>query len=409
MKLYRDHFAPQLLKVEGDAGGLERGRSEIRRGQRVVVKLVNPSDAAREVSVELGGFQPGNATLQMVAPDNLSARNTMEHPNFVHAVAGKVARDGGTVQVSLPRWSVAVLEVASGAPVTQTKVRDNIAQPDVLTLRNGRPVPDAQTWWKLRRPEILELLETQEYGRIPAGRSREGHAEVPSGPDRPQGAGRQGDPEADHHFVHRRGGFAEAAPAALRPRQAGWAPAILGLNFNGNQTVDADPGIELPEIWVVDPAAPKPSHPGEPVHHIQVRAGADTRGKAASQWQVEKILDRGYALATMYCGDIEPDFPGGIEYGVREMFLGGSSQRRARRMGRHRSLGMGSEPCARLPPDRFGRQWAKGCGVRLLASGQGRGVGRRAGSAVRHGDFQRVGARRRGALASQGRESGSII
>jgi hypothetical protein len=78
--------------------------------------------------------------------------------------------------------------------------------------------------------------------------------------------------------------------------------------------VVADPGIDLPEIWVPDPANPKGPR-------IKVRAPENTRGSAASQWQVEKILDRGYALATIYCGDIEPDFNGGMQYGVRQMFL----------------------------------------------------------------------------------------
>ena len=324
MKLYRDHFAPSLLKVEGNPGGLNVDATKSADGQRVVVKLVNPSDSARDVSVELAGFQAGNAALQIVAPDSLSARNTMEHPNFVHAVAGKVTRDGGVVQVSLPRWSVGVLEIASGAPVTQTKVHETIAQPDVLTLRNGRPVLDAQTWWKVRRPEILELLETQEYGRPPGGKilGRVMPRFRLDLIDRKALGGKAIRKQVTISFT----GVADSPKLHLLlyvpVKSLGGAPTVLGLNFNGNQTVDADPGIELPETWVVDPAAPKPSHPGEPVHHIQVRAGADTRGKAASQWQIEKILDRGYAVATIYCGDIEPDFAGGMEYGVREMFLG---------------------------------------------------------------------------------------
>lgn len=40
--------------------------------------------------------------------------------------------------------------------------------PDPLVLRNGKPVTDADTWLKLRRPEILKLYETEIYGRVPA-------------------------------------------------------------------------------------------------------------------------------------------------------------------------------------------------------------------------------------------------
>ena len=78
--------------------------------------------------------------------------------------------------------------------------------------------------------------------------------------------------------------------------------------------MNADPGIDLPEIWVPDPA--------NKASRVKVRADEKTRGSAASQWEVEKIIDAGFALATIYCGDIEPDFNGGMQYGVRQMFAG---------------------------------------------------------------------------------------
>jgi hypothetical protein len=39
--------------------------------------------------------------------------------------------------------------------------------PDVLTLENGTPVTDAETWWTKRRPEILAEFQSEIYGRIP--------------------------------------------------------------------------------------------------------------------------------------------------------------------------------------------------------------------------------------------------
>lgn len=39
--------------------------------------------------------------------------------------------------------------------------------PDPLRLKNGQPVKDADTWWKLRRPEILNDFESEIYGRTP--------------------------------------------------------------------------------------------------------------------------------------------------------------------------------------------------------------------------------------------------
>jgi len=39
--------------------------------------------------------------------------------------------------------------------------------PEVLTLKNGKKVTDAEMWWKLRRPEIVEDFEREVLGRIP--------------------------------------------------------------------------------------------------------------------------------------------------------------------------------------------------------------------------------------------------
>jgi len=40
--------------------------------------------------------------------------------------------------------------------------------PDVLTTKDGRKVTTARMWWDERRPEIVEDLEREVYGRVPA-------------------------------------------------------------------------------------------------------------------------------------------------------------------------------------------------------------------------------------------------
>ena len=40
--------------------------------------------------------------------------------------------------------------------------------PDVLTLKNGQKVTTPDMWWKQRRPEIVEDMEREVYGRVPA-------------------------------------------------------------------------------------------------------------------------------------------------------------------------------------------------------------------------------------------------
>src|SRR5262245_47161022 len=39
--------------------------------------------------------------------------------------------------------------------------------PDPLLLKNGKKVTTAETWWKERRPEIVEDFDREVYGRVP--------------------------------------------------------------------------------------------------------------------------------------------------------------------------------------------------------------------------------------------------
>ena len=40
--------------------------------------------------------------------------------------------------------------------------------PDVLTTKDGHKVATPEMWWKVRRPEIVEDMEREVYGRLPA-------------------------------------------------------------------------------------------------------------------------------------------------------------------------------------------------------------------------------------------------
>lgn len=56
---------------------------------------------------------------------------------------------------------------ANAANSDESKVPAYIL-PDPLTLRNGKKVTDAKTWWTKRRPEIVEDFDKEIYGRLPA-------------------------------------------------------------------------------------------------------------------------------------------------------------------------------------------------------------------------------------------------
>jgi alpha-L-arabinofuranosidase len=114
MKLYRDHFAPNLLELTGDPARLSAIATKSADGKRVVLKMTNPTDKAMDVKLAVNGnFKSSQASFQIVAPDDLSARNTMDKRDAVRVVEAKVARAGNNVSFSMPRWSVGVVELAN--------------------------------------------------------------------------------------------------------------------------------------------------------------------------------------------------------------------------------------------------------------------------------------------------------
>ena len=110
MKMFREHYAPELLSITGSPGELNATATRSADGDRIVVKVVNPS--AHEVALDvalLGDFPLLAAGMKMVAPDSLEARNTLEKPDAVRVVDGKIERLGMKARVTMPRWSVAVI------------------------------------------------------------------------------------------------------------------------------------------------------------------------------------------------------------------------------------------------------------------------------------------------------------
>jgi hypothetical protein len=176
--------------------------------------------------------------------------------------------------------------------------------PDPLVLQNGQPVRDARTWTRGRRPEILKLFEAEIYGRSPAAPKR-----LPSelfSVDKNALGGKAVRKQVTIYFSAKKDGPKMDMLIYLPAGAKKPMPIFLGLNFTGNHSVNADPGIRLGDVWDRE--------------KVKQHGTEASRGSAASRWEVEKLLARGYGLATIYYGDIEPDFDGGRQYGIRALF-----------------------------------------------------------------------------------------
>jgi hypothetical protein len=180
--------------------------------------------------------------------------------------------------------------------------------PDPLVMSDGTKVTSAQAWKTGRRPEVLELFKLHVYGRSPIDRPKDMTFKVF---DLEQGAlgGLATRKQVAVSFTGEKDGPGMDILIYLPNESKKPVPTFVILNFGGNHTIHADPAIKLSNSWMRQGAG-----------IVNNQATEESRGKASSQFPVEEILKRGYGLATIYYGDIDPDFHDSFKNGVHPVF-----------------------------------------------------------------------------------------
>ena len=171
----------------------------------------------------------------------------------------------------------------------------NYTLPDLLVSEKGRKIKNVKRWEKIRRPELLKLFAQEVYGKIPVEIDianviiHEEAGEVFNG----LGVRRQVE------LVFKKDDLELSVELLMYlPKTPERVSVFLGYNFYGNHTVADDPDIRLTESWVRD-------NPSFGIVHNQVTE--QSRGVRDNRWPVMEILEAGYGVATMYCGDVDPD------------------------------------------------------------------------------------------------------
>ena len=188
----------------------------------------------------------------------------------------------------------AALSQESGVNYDESKV-PAYTLPDPLVLKSGKAVTDKTIWWNERRPEVLSLFESEMFGKTPAKRLPV-HYLVASESSALNGKAVR--KEITVFFTPDVKGPSMSILLYL-PNSDDPVPVFLGLNFDGNHTVIDDPGISVSSSW---------------------KAAENKRGEDSLGWPVQKIIERGYGLATIYYGDIDPDFDDGFRNGIHPLF-----------------------------------------------------------------------------------------
>lgn len=180
--------------------------------------------------------------------------------------------------------------------------------PDPLLLSDGTPITNSDQWRNQRRPEILRLFEEHVYGRtpcVPGGMSFE-LTSIDSSALMNTATRKEIRISFSHaayvHHVH--------LLVYVPNQQPEPTPLFVGLNFHGNHTVHVDPGITISTQRMRD---------SERLGVARDPAVEVTRGERAHHWPIEHMLARGYAFATIYYGDLHPDFDDGFNNGVHPL------------------------------------------------------------------------------------------
>jgi hypothetical protein len=166
--------------------------------------------------------------------------------------------------------------------------------PDPLVMFNGERVTTRDQWLLKRRPELKELFQHYMYGYLPKAPGQVTAAVLHE--DTRAFGGKATLREIALSFGSAAGGRINLLLVVPNHRD-GPAPVFVGMNFSGNHALVDDPKVRLPQAWM---------YPGRPGVKDN-RATEEGRGKQADVWNLERSIERGYAVATFYNGDVDPD------------------------------------------------------------------------------------------------------
>jgi hypothetical protein len=265
------------------------------------------------------------------------------------------------------RWSIALVicacaamaqtekapaSVVAGIPVNYDEALvGTYTLPDPLLLLNGTPVSDAKTWNEKRRPEIVRLFEENQYGRAPGRPAGMTFEVFDKGTAAFEGKAIRRQVTVHFSAEHKMDLLLYLPAHATKP-----VPFLLNASFSANSNTVDDPGVRVGEVWGPD----KKKVPAN-------------QGRRFGKIDVVRLLDAGFGFGTVYYGDIDPDFLGGLPYGVRAEYLKPGQ----------------TEPA----PDEWGAisAWAWGLSQtrghsRRFTLGKDGDVGRRSRHAIRDGD-----------------------
>ena len=176
----------------------------------------------------------------------------------------------------------------------ESKVPDFVV-PNPLKTFSGKKIRNSKQWLKKRRPELLNFFTENVYGKVPGELKIDFYKVLEQSDNALNGKARR---KQVVLTFQNNGKELNVALLIYLPKNVAKAPLFMGYNFYGNLTVVNDPEIFLTDSWVRD----NPS-----LGIINHQGTEQSRGASSNRWAVEKMIDAGFGLGTMYYGDVDPD------------------------------------------------------------------------------------------------------
>jgi hypothetical protein len=181
--------------------------------------------------------------------------------------------------------------------------------PKLLVANDGAIIENSDDWVNIRRPEIIALFENSVYGKVPDTQLNISYKVLKIDNNALEGKAIQ--KEVIATFSNGMDSLEMNMLIFLPKGVEKPVPVFLGMNFYGNQTIHPDPNITITPSYVNN---------NEEFFITNNKATELSRGVRSHRWPIEKILERGYGLVSIYYGDIDPDFDDDFKNGIHKLF-----------------------------------------------------------------------------------------
>ena len=167
--------------------------------------------------------------------------------------------------------------------------------PNPLLTFSGKEVKTIQSWEDERRPELLDFFTQRVYGEVPSELAISSFKIVEQSNSAIEGKANRKQIELS---FNKNGKELSFNILLYLPKGIEKAPVFIGYNFYGNHTVNIDPHILISDAWTSN---------NDSFGITNNQLDGKSRGVRSNRWAIEKMIDAGFGLATIYYGEIDPD------------------------------------------------------------------------------------------------------